>query len=119
MNGEYGQCVGDAILSGLRKCVAVSGHERKNAENGTGVVELRAWKDVNATLVEEEFSTCDRGAAPPELAIEADRSREMLHKERGPSIDDSGVPVVGPHPVGRICGAAGFKADGKSGSLVL
>src|ERR1039458_2440922 len=43
----------------------------------------------------------------------------MLHEQRGAAIDNAGVAIVGAHPVGGIGGAAGFKADGAGGGLVL
>ena len=119
VNGEGGQGVGDAVFSGLRERVAVRGHKRKNAEDGGGVVELRAGDDVDAALVEEEVGSGNGGAAAAELAIKADRGGQVLHEQRGAAVDDAGVAIVGPHPVAGIGGAAGFKADGVGGGLVL
>ncbi len=80
---------------------------------------MRAGKDVDAALVEEEVGAGDGRAAAAELAVEADRRGQMLHEQRGAAIDDARVAVVGAHPVGRVGGAAGFKADGVGGGFVL
>ena len=119
VDGEGGQGVGDAVFGGLRERVAVGGHEREDAQDGGGVVELRAGKNVDAALVEEEVGAGDGGAAAAELAVEADRRGQMLHEQRGAAIDDARVAVVGAHPVGGVGGAAGFKADGVGGGFVL
>ena len=119
VDGQGGQRVGDAVFGGLGERVAVRGHEREDAQDGAGVVELRAGNDVDAALVEEEVGAGDGGAAAAELAIEADRRGQMLHQERGAAVDDAGVAIVGPHPVRRIGGAAGLQADGVGGGFVL
>jgi len=119
VDGEGGQSVGDAVFGGLGERVAVSGHEREDAQDGAGVVELGAGDDVDAALVEEEVGAGDGGAAAAELAVEADRSGQVLHEQGGAAVDDAGVSIVGPHPVGRVGGAAGFKSDGVGGGLVL
>ena len=119
VDGEDGQRVGDAVFGGLRERVAVRGHQREDAQDGGGVVELRAGLNVDAALVEEEIGAGDGRAAAAELAVEADRRGQMLHEQRGAAIDDARVPVVGAHPVGGIGGAAGFQADGARGGLVL
>ena len=95
------------------------GHEREDAQDGGGVIELRAGLNVDAALVEEEVSAGDGRAAAAELAVEADRGGQVLHEQRGAAIDDAGVPVVGAHPVAGVGGAAGFKADGAGGGFVL
>ncbi len=119
MNGQNGQSVGDAVFSSLGKGVSVRGHQGEDAEDGAGVIELRAGLDINSALVKKEFSSSNGSAAAAELAIKADRSGKMLHQQGGAPIDDAGVPVIGSHPVGGIGGAAGFKADGKGSGLVL
>ena len=119
VDGQNRQRVGDAVFGGLRERVAVRGHQREDAQDGAGVVELRAGQNVDAALVEQEVGSGDGRAAAAELAIEADRSGQVLHQQRGAAIDDAGVAVIGPHPVGGIGGAAGFKADGVRGGLVL
>ena len=119
VDGEGGQSVGDAVFGGLRERVAMGGHEREDAQNGGGVAELRAGKDVDAALVEDEVGAGDGSAAAAELAVEADGRGQMLHQQRGAAIDDARVAVVGAHPVGRVGGAAGFKADGVGGGFVL
>ena len=75
VDGESGQRVGDAVFGGLRERVAVRGHQREDAQDGGGVAELRAGKNVDAALVEDEVGACDGGAAAAELAVEADRAR--------------------------------------------
>ena len=119
VDGEGGQRVGDAVFGGLGERVAVGGHQGEDAQDGAGVVELRAGSDVDAALVEQEVGAGDGRAAAAELAIEADRGGQMLHQQRGAAIDDAGVAIVGPHPVSGIGGAAGFKADGVGGGFVL
>ena len=79
VDGEGGQGVGDAVFGGLRERVAVGGHQREDAQDGGGVVELRAGKDVDAALVENEVGAGDGSAAAAELAIEADRRGQMFH----------------------------------------
>ena len=118
-DGKDGERVGDAVFGGLGKRVAVRGHEREDAENGGGVIELRAGLDVNAALVEEEIGAGDGRAAAAELAVEADRSGQMLHEQGGAAINDAGVAIVGAHPVAGVGGAAGFKADGAGSRFVL
>ena len=119
VDGEGGERVGDSVFSGLRKRVAVGGHHGEDAEDGRGVIELSAGRDIDATLVEEEVGTRDGGAAAAELLVEADGRGEMLHEKRRASIDDARVAIVGAHPVARIRGAAGLKADGVCGGFVL
>ena len=119
VDGEDGQRVGDAVFGGLRERVAVRGHQREDAQDGGGVIELRAGLNVDAALVEQEVGAGDGRAAAAELAIEADRRGQMLHQQRGAAIDDAGVPVIGAHPVAGVGGAAGFKADGAGGGFVL
>jgi len=63
VDGQGGQCVGDAVFGGLRKGVSVSGHQREDAQDGAGVVELRAGYDVDAALVEKEVGAGDDGVA--------------------------------------------------------
>ena len=119
VNGQHRQRVGDAVFRGLRERVAVRGHQREDAQDGAGVVELRARLNVDAALVEQEVSSGNRRAPAPELAIETDRSGQMLHQQRGAAIDDARMPVVGAHPVRRIGSAARFKADRERRGLVL
>ena len=119
VDGEGGQGVGDAVFGGLRERVAVGGHQREDAQDGAGVVELRAGHDVDASLVEEEVGSGNGGAAAAELAVEADRGRQVLHEQGRAAVDDPGMAIVGAHPIGRIGGAAGFQADGVGGGFVL
>ncbi len=119
VDGEGGQGVGDAVFCGLGERVAVGGHEREDAQDGGGVRELRAGKDVDAALVEDEVGAGDGRAAAAELAVEADGRGQMLHEQGGAAVDDARVAVVGAHPVGGVGGAAGFKADGVGGGFVL
>ena len=79
-DGEDGKRVGDAVLSCLGERVAVRGHEGEDAQDGGGVIELRAGLNLDAALVEEEVGSGDGRAAAAELAIEADRGRQMLHE---------------------------------------
>jgi len=119
VDGEGGQRVSDAVFCGLGERVAVGGHEREDAQDGGGIAELRAGKDVDAALVEDEVGAGDGGAAAAELAVEADGGGQVLHEQRGAAIDDAGVAVVGAHPVGGVGCAAGFEADGVGGGFVL
>ncbi len=80
---------------------------------------MRAGKNVDASLVEDEVRAGNRGAAAAKLAIEADRRGQMFHQERGTAIDDTCVAIVGAHPVSRVCGAARFEADRVRRGLVL
>ena len=52
VNRQRGQRVGDAVFSGLRKHVPMRGHQREDAQNRAGVVELRPRNNVDAPLVE-------------------------------------------------------------------
>ncbi len=119
VNGERGQRIGDAVFGGLRERVAMRGHQREDAQDRGGVAELRAGKDVDAALVEDEVGAGDGSAAAAELAVEADRGGQVLHQQRGAAVDDARVPVVGAHPVGRVGGAARLKADGVGGGFIL
>ena len=118
-DGENRQRVRDAVFGGLRKRIAVRGHQRKDAQDGGGVVELCAGLNVDAALVEQEVGSGDGRAAAAELAIEAHRRGQVLHQQRGAAIHHARVPVIGAHPVRGIGGAAGFEADGARGRLVL
>ncbi len=118
-DGENRQRVRDAIFRGLRKRIAVRGHQRKNAQDGCGVVELRAGLNVDPTLVEQKIGSGNGRAAAAELAIKAHRRGQVLHQQRGAPIHYARVPVIGAHPVRGIGGASGFKADGARGRLIL
>ena len=119
VDGERGQGVGDAVFGGLRKRVAVRGHQGEDAQDGGGVAELGAGEDIDAALVEDEIGAGDGSAAAAELAVEADRGGKVFHQQRGAAVDDARVPVVGAHPVGGVGGAARFEADGLGGGFVL
>ena len=81
---------------------------------------MRSRKDVDAALVKNEVGARNRRSAAAELAVEADRrAAEVFHQQRGPAIDDARMPVVGPHPVGRVGCAARLKADGVCRCLIL
>ncbi len=119
VNGEHWQRVGNAVFGGLRKRVAVRGHQREDAQNGRRIVELRARLNIDAALVEQEIGARNGRAPPAELAIKADRRGQMLHEQHGAAIDHARVPVVGAHPVGGIGRAPGFEADRQRRCLVL
>jgi hypothetical protein len=119
VDGERGQCVGDAVFGGLRERVAVRGHQREDAQDGAGVIELRAGHNVDAALVEHEVGAGNGRAAAAELLVEADRRGQVLHQQRRAAIDDARVAIVGPHPVTGVGGAAGFQADRVGGGFVL
>ncbi len=82
-------------------------------------VELCPCNDVDAAMVEHEVGACNGGAAAAELAIETDRRGNAFHQRGGTAIDDARVAIIGPHPIGRVGGAAGFKADGVGSGLIL
>ncbi len=119
VDSESGNGVGDAVLGGLRKRVAMRGHESEDAEDGGSVGKLRAGKNVDAALVEDEVGACDGSAAAAELLVEADRRGEVFHQQRGAAINDARMAVVSAHPVGGIGGAAGFQAYRVGGGFVL
>ena len=119
MNGQRRQRVGDAIFRGLRERVSVRCHQREDAQDGSGVAELRAGEDIDAPLVEDEIGARDGSAPAAELAVEADRCGEVLHQQRRAAIDNPRVPVVGPHPVGRVGRTARLQADGVGRGFVL
>ena len=119
VDGQSGQSVGDAVFGGLRERIAVGGHQREDAQDGAGVVELRAGNNVDAALVEDEVGAGDGCAAAAELAIEADRRGQVFHQQRRAAVDDARVAIVGPHPVGGVGGAAGLEADGVGRGFVL
>src|SRR5580658_8861660 len=89
VDGKGWQGVGDAVFRSLRERVAVRGHQGEDAQDGGGVRELGAGKDVDAALVENKVGACNGGAAAAELAIEADGRGQMLHQQRGAAIDDA------------------------------
>src|SRR5579863_8954314 len=94
-------------------------HQREDAQDRRRVAELRAGKNIDATLVENEVGAGDRCAASTELAVEADRRRQVLHQKCGAAIDDARMSVVGPHPVSRVGSASCFKPDGVGCGFVL
>ena len=118
-DGQHRQRIGNAVFGRLRQRVAVRGHQREDAQDGCGVVELRSGLDVDASLVEQEIGSRDGRAPPPELAIEAHRRRQMLHQQRRAAINHARVPVIGAHPVGGIGRAARLQADRSRRGLVL
>src|ERR1035437_3326739 len=67
VDGKRGQSVGDAVFCGLRKRVAVRGHEGEDAQNGSGVVEPRSGSDVDAALVEKKVCAGGGSVAAAEL----------------------------------------------------
>ena len=81
MDGERRQRIGDAVFGRLRQCIAMRRHQREDAQDGGGIAELRAGKNVDAPLVENEVGAGDRRPAAAELAVEADRRRQMLHQQ--------------------------------------
>ena len=95
------------------------GHQRENAQYRRGVIELRARLHIDAALVEQEIGSGNGRSAPPELAIETDRRRQVLHQQRGAAINDPRMPVIGAHPVAGIGGPARLKADGARRRLIL
>ena len=119
VNGQRGQRVGDAVFGSLRERIAMCGHQREDAQDGCGIAELRAGKNVDAALVENEVGARDGRSAAAELAIEADRRGQMFHQQRGAAIDDARMPVIGAHPVSRVGCAARLKADGVGRGFIL
>ena len=113
------QRVGNAILGRLRQRVPVCGHQREDAQDGRGVVELRAGLDVDAALIEQKIGPRDGRAPPPELTVEAHRGRQMFHQQRRAAIHHARMPVIGAHPVAGIGRAPRFQADRSRRSLIL
>ena len=116
---QHRQRVRNAILGRLRQRVSVRGHQREDAQDGRGVVELRAGLDVDAPLVEQEIGSRDRRAPPPELAIETHRRRQMFHQQRRAAIHHPRMTVISAHPVGGIGRAPRLQADRSRRGLVL
>ena len=111
VNRQRGQRVGDAVFSGLRKHVPMRGHQREDAQNRAGVVELRPRNNVDAPLVEQEVGPGNRRAPPAKLLVKAHRRGQMFHQQSRPAIDDPRMAIICPHPVSRIGRAARFQAD--------
>jgi hypothetical protein len=55
VNRQHRQRVRNAIFRRLRQRVAVRGHQRKDAQNRRGVVELRSRRNVDAPLIQQEI----------------------------------------------------------------